>query len=90
MSDNGQPTEVKLVWDSEAADELDLLYANQMFISQTKQDFVLVFGQATGPVTLEGQPSQIRVKPVARIALSPQAMQEFMETINKNWKRTHP
>lgn len=94
MSDNEQPEEVllqlKLEWDS--TDDFVTNYANQVLVTHAgRKEFYLVFGEATPPMLIDATqdmiPDKLRVRVVAKIALSPATMIEFANAINTNVDR---
>ena len=78
---------IPLVWND---DESVLpVYANHLYIShQGATEFNITFGQLFPPFTLHLQenelPEAIKIKPVAKIVVSPEAMKRFVETLKKN------
>lgn len=80
---------LKLQWDEAAAEELPSIYANQMFLSITSTEVVLVFGDARPPVTLDNvaqrKDQAVTIKPLTRIVVSNEAMKAFAALINRHW-----
>jgi len=78
--------EVALEWDDDSS--LTTVYANQLFVRHTDNEFYLVFGEVNVPPRsgsgVVEQPSSLVVQPVARIAISPIAMLSFVDVINRN------
>jgi len=80
---------VRLVWDS--ADDLPMLYSNHLFVTHGGgTEFHIVFGQLTPPLILPESaaeiPDQLVIKPVAKIVVTPQTMEKFIEAMTKNLK----
>lgn len=77
--------QILINWDSKLMDDLDTIYANQFLITHAQGEFYLVFGE-TFFATLEKKdiPNQIKIKPVAKIALTPEVMMRITAIINEN------
>ena len=81
-----------LVW--LGLEDLPILFANQMLIQNVVRDeFVLAFGQVTPPVLLGDDEAKERqldeiayvgVKPIARVSLSRQRLQELIRVLQEN------
>ena len=71
------------------SDQVTTIYANQLYITHSGAEFYLVFGEATPPTeALDGrEPKFVEIRPVARIAASPQVMIEMANTIGQNVTR---
>jgi hypothetical protein len=71
------------------ADHLPTIYANQLFISHAGPEFYLIFGELVPPIVLgEGKfPDIVEIKPVAKIAVSPESMLRIAEAIANNVQR---
>ena len=78
---------IPLVWADSS--HLSTLYANQLLISHAGGEFYLVFGELVPPTmpNAEHLPEQLEVKPVARVALSPEAMKRFLNAMQQNYER---
>ena len=80
--------EFRVVWEHE--DSLPVLYSNQLIISHSGgSEFYLLFGHLSPPLppnlTAEGKKSEfVSVKPIARIVVSPSAMENFIEAMSRN------
>ncbi len=79
---------VSLVWPAEI--ELPTLYANQLYISYTGQEFYLVFGEAIPPTMVNasdvrGGKKKVFIEPVVRIAVSYESMAKMMDAMTKNY-----
>src|SRR3972149_5297580 len=70
-------------------DSLPTVYANQLIITHAGSEFYLIFGELVPPTILgEGNlPEKVDIKPVAKVAVSPEAMLRFAEVIASNVKR---
>lgn len=73
-------------------------YANTILVQHTENEFFITFGQIIPPNTLHYSQEdllaigKVDIHPVARIAISPTKMREFVEVISNNWStfvRTH-
>ena len=89
---NQEPTQViELRWGD--IDELPTLFANHVVITHASGDeFYLIFGEAGPPSEiLRGEPlSHIKIRPVAKIALSPGSMLRIAAAVQQNaanWQR---
>jgi len=73
-------------------DKVDLptTYANHLFISHAGPEFFLIFGEVTTPLRTQVTPDDLKalgpleVKPVAKIAVSREAMPAIAEVIQEN------
>jgi len=85
-SQKGVP--ISLKWPEDI--DLPTVYANQLAISYTGQDFYLVFGEAVPPTAVShsdsaGGGKSIIIKPVVRVAVSHQSMLRIVDAITKNF-----
>jgi tripartite-type tricarboxylate transporter receptor subunit TctC len=72
------------------SDELATTYANQLYISHSGAEFYLVFGEATPPtesINKQSSPKYVEIRPVARIAVSPEVMIQMANVIGQNVSR---
>ena len=72
------------------SDQLETVYANNLFITNAGSEFYLVFGEVAPPTESAGgqpPPKFVEVKPVVRIAISPQAMIQIANVIGQNVSR---
>jgi hypothetical protein len=77
---------VKLKWGSD--EDLPTIYANNLFISHAGQEFYIVFGEAALTIVdKENPPDTLEIKPVVKLAISPQNMLTFLEVIKNNVER---
>lgn len=78
----------RLLWDDDATEALDALFANQLFISCTDTEVTLIFGTALSPPFTEPPQDdiEIRIKPVAKVVMSGQAMENFLVVINRTFE----
>jgi hypothetical protein len=80
--------EIQVRWGDDS--ELTTIYANNLFISHAGAQFYLIFGELMKPLIMdvEGEkdrvPSHLTVKPVAKIAVSPEVMELMVKAINDN------
>jgi len=82
--------EVKIVWGD--ADDLPALFANHLAVSHMGvTEFNLVFGYLSPPLipglNKEELPETIKIKPVARLVITPEAMKDFLKALNDNFER---
>lgn len=81
--------EPSVVW-PERVDDIPTIYANNLFITHGGGDFYLVFGEVTPPVVVSATQEAkerigaIEVRPVAKIAVAPDAMIEMARVIQNN------
>lgn len=79
---------IRLVWGT--TDNLATVYANQLVITHAGPEFYLVFGEVFPPLfrerglTSETLPEAVEIKPLVRIALTPEAMLVIADAINNN------
>jgi hypothetical protein len=73
----------------EQPDNLPTIYANQLSIGHAGPQFYLVFGELRSPVATsrEEVPDIVPIRPVARIAVAPEAMLAFADVIVNNVTR---
>lgn len=83
----GEKVEVKLVWDKPA--EVPTLYANHLIISHTGSEFYLVFGEMEPWLEFDPSivPSELKIKPIVKIAISSENMMKFEKIIAGNVKQ---
>ena len=79
--------QIKVVWGSD--DELPALYANHFYVSHAGEiEFHVVFGHLSPPLTAgldESElPDSIKIKPVSKIVMGPDAMRAFVAILNDN------
>lgn len=83
-----QGVEIPLRWPEKV--DLPTIYANHLFISHAGPEFFLIFGEVTTPVWTEVTPDKLEtlgsleIKPVAKIAISPEAMPAIAKAIQEN------
>lgn len=81
---------IRTAWQSDVISEVPTIYANQLLITHAGPEFFLVFGVVTPlPVSPDEELgltelSPLPVTPVAKIAVSPDAMATMAETIQGN------
>lgn len=79
---------IRLVWGS--SDNLPTLSSNHLFISHgSGNEFHLIFGHLTPPVGFspEEYPDQLEVEPIAKMVISPETMEKFVEAMGINLER---
>jgi len=92
MNDKPAPPQVvPLKWGD--IEELPTLFANHAIVSHaTGDEFYIIFGESGPPgEVLRGErPSQVTIRPVAKIALSPGSMLRIAKAIHtnaQNWQK---
>lgn len=82
---------IPVVWPESV--DLPTVYANQMFIQHTDNEFFLIFGELMPPIAAGSQDerrkklqslSGITIRPVVKIALSPPFMLRMAEAVQEN------
>lgn len=78
---------IKIVWGSD--ESLPALYANHLYVSHAGEtEFHLVFGHLSPPLTMgfdESElPDAVKIKPVTKIVISPDAMRAFVRLLSDN------
>ena len=79
--------EIPLQWPEKV--DLPTISANRLFISHAGREFFLIFGEVTPPVWTKTTPERLRklesieIKPVAKIAISPEAMPAIVKAIQE-------
>ena len=83
----GTTASIPVEWST--ADHLPTVYANHLLISHAGPEFYLIFGELVPPAVLKEDqlPDKVDIKPVAKIAVSPDAMLRFAEAIATNVQR---
>lgn len=81
--------EIKLVWGDPS--EISTIYANNLLITHAGSEFFLVFGEFSPIVELELSkiPKELVIKPVAKIAITPENIDKFAKVINENIAKYH-
>ncbi len=79
--------EIRTRWGS--SDHLPTLYANELLITHAGREVYIVFGETIPPLVLkkEDLPAELTIKPVARIAVSRDAMKKFADAIITNLRK---
>ncbi|MEA1905229.1 MAG: hypothetical protein U9M97_05080 [Candidatus Hadarchaeota archaeon] len=86
-----QEVSISLRWPEEV--DLPTIYANHLFISHAGPEFFLIFGEVAPPLWTEATPERLRelesieIKPVVKIAISPEAMPAIAKAIRENVER---
>ncbi|MEW6718669.1 MAG: DUF3467 domain-containing protein [Chloroflexota bacterium] len=78
---------IKIIWGSD--ENLPALYANHLYVSHAGEtEFHLVFGHLSPPLTMgidESElPDSVKIKPVAKVVISPDAMRAFVRLLSDN------
>ncbi len=81
---------VRLVWSS--ADDLPALYSNHLLVTYGGgSEFHIIFGHLTPPLVVTESPEDIpdvfTIKPIAKIVVTPQTMNKFIDVMTKNLER---
>jgi len=87
--ENIQEKAVRIVWDSDT--NLPALYANHLSVSHAGgTEFHIIFGHLSPPLTMglgeDELPDVVKIKPVAKIVVSPKVMKAFLTVLNDNFK----
>jgi len=75
---------IKLSWGS--SEKAPTLYANNLYITHAGNEFYLVFGELP-PILepdIENLPEYLEIRPVVKIAVSPENMIKFANAIQEN------
>ena len=85
--DKGKMVQVRLKWGS--AEDLDTIYVNHLNITHSGPEFYLTFGELPlPPIMSEEEISQeLEIKPVVRLAITPDAMKSIANAIQINMER---
>jgi hypothetical protein len=68
-----------------SSEDLPTIYANQLLITHAGGEFYLIFGEFVPPLIDKGfLPENVYIKPVAKIAITPQNMAMFNEAFRQN------
>ncbi len=82
------PFAIPIRWES--ADDFSAIYANELYIMHTADEFYLVFGQMSPPIPPPGEDNpvdHVTIKPVAKVAVPLGKMIKFAEVISENVMR---
>jgi hypothetical protein len=82
--------QIRVVWGSD--EELPALYANHFYVSHAGEiEFHVVFGHLSPPLTMGADeaelPESIKIKPVSKIVMGPDAMRAFAAILNENLEK---
>ncbi len=78
--------------------DLPTIYANQLFIHHTGNEFFMTFGELQPPIVVGSKEERreklkatairgVTIRPVARLAISPPAMMAIAEVIRENTEK---
>ncbi len=75
---------ISLKWGE--ANQIPTIYANHLYITHSGGEFYLVFGELAAIINIdkENPPESLEIKPVAKIAITPDNMLRFAEVIQTN------
>ena len=78
---------INLVWGN--PDSIQTIYANNLYVTHAGSEFYLVFGELQPLLQIDKDkfPSQLEIKPVAKIAISQENMLKFADAITENITR---
>ncbi|MFH1907831.1 MAG: DUF3467 domain-containing protein [Chloroflexota bacterium] len=87
MTQETKEKRIKIIWGSD--ENLPALYANHLYVSHAGEtEFHLVFGHLSPPLTMgidESElPDSVKIKPVVKIVISPDAMRAFVRLLSDN------
>lgn len=73
-------------------ENLPPIYANHIYVTHSgDNEFHLVFGYFMPPLAMgleeDELPESVEIKPVARIILSPEFMEKFLDVIKENYSK---
>ena len=82
--------EIRIIWDQ--GDDLPVQYSNHFYVShQGGAEFHLTFGHMIPPLTIgmseQELPEILKIKPVSKLVLSPEAMGVLIDVLQKNLDR---
>ena len=85
-----QEKTVRIIWGSD--EELPALYANHIYVSHSGEtEFHIIFGHLSPPLTAgmeeDELPENIKIKPVAKLVVSPKVMRAFLKVLNDNFEK---
>ena len=77
----------------EGSENVPIVFANNMFVRHEEDMFIITFAQAHGPYIVKPTVEQLKeigkvpTQVVARIAVSPIRMKEFLNVLNGNYEQ---
>lgn len=85
--EKGKMVQVSLKWGSD--EDLDTRYVNHLSITHSGPEFYLTFGELSFPPIMseEDISSELEIKPVVRLAISPDSMKSIANAIQINMER---
>jgi hypothetical protein len=89
QQDGGVTLEVEIT----GSEDVPIVFANNIFVRHEEDMFLITFAQAHGPYIANPTPEQLKKigkvpsQIVARIAVSPTRMKEFLNVLNGNFER---
>jgi len=88
VEQEAEAIKINLVWDS--AEDLPTHYVNQVIASHSGPEFYLIFGEVITPA-VQGQiggkiPTDLKVKPIVKLAIPHQMMVDIAKVIAENAK----
>ena len=90
QEEQSEPTTMVLQVNWGDSDDLATIYANNLLITHTENEFYLLFGELTPPMLPHQElkdDSTITIHPVAKIAVPLSRMNRFAEAITENVER---
>lgn len=84
---------VKLEVEFTGSENVPIVFANNVFVRHEEDMFIITFAQAHGPYIVKPTPEQLKKigkvpsQVVARIAVSPIKMKEFLKVLSGNFER---
>lgn len=87
MTEKIEDKRIRIIWDTN--ENIPVLYANHLYVSNAGDtEFNLVFGHLSPPLTMgldESElPDTVKIRPVANIVVSPDAMKAFVRLLSDN------
>lgn len=78
-----EPKTINIKW-PETIQDVPTQYANALWITHAGPEFFLVFGEFTPPPVGVEPPDAIEIRPIVKIAVTPDAMLSMAEAIREN------
>jgi hypothetical protein len=76
---------IRLEWDE--ADDVPILYANQVQVSHGGPEFFVVFGVVVPPTNPNELPDALKIQPQVRLVIARDAMPSMVQALTDNLQR---
>lgn len=76
---------IRLEWDE--AEDVPILYANQVQVSHGGPEFFVVFGVVVPPTNPNELPDALRIQPQVRVVIARDAMPSMVQALSDNLQR---